>query len=161
MSFFTADNVATVTGGRWMTPPAGDEPLRGVGIDTRADLDGRAWIVDPRRPVSYGGNPPSFRPELVSEVSVRERWHWMTACLVGGPAYKPVAAYGLPDLPRDFDVYFASFHEDPELTQMAVDWTAEFGLTTKVCTLAELQSMLERACARVIREKAWDSPRDR
>ena len=45
MSFFTADDVATVTGGRWMTPPAGDEPLRGVGIDTRADLDGRAFVA--------------------------------------------------------------------------------------------------------------------
>ncbi len=45
MSFFTADNVATVTGGRWMTPPAGDEPLRGIGIDTRADLDGRAFVA--------------------------------------------------------------------------------------------------------------------
>ena len=45
MSFFTADNVATVTEGRWITPPAGDEPLRGVGIDTRADLEGRAFVA--------------------------------------------------------------------------------------------------------------------
>ncbi len=45
MSFFTADNVAAVTAGRWITPAAGDEPLRGVGIDTRADLEGRAFVA--------------------------------------------------------------------------------------------------------------------
>jgi len=45
MSFFTADNVATVTGGRWIVAPAGDGPLRGVGIDTRTDLDGRAFVA--------------------------------------------------------------------------------------------------------------------
>ncbi|TDJ55494.1 MAG: UDP-N-acetylmuramoyl-tripeptide--D-alanyl-D-alanine ligase [Planctomycetota bacterium] len=45
MSFFTADNVATVTGGRWITAPASDEPLRGVGIDTRNNLDGRVFVA--------------------------------------------------------------------------------------------------------------------
>ncbi len=45
MSFFTAHNVATVTGGRWLVDPAGDGPLRGVGIDTRDDLDGRVFIA--------------------------------------------------------------------------------------------------------------------
>jgi len=45
MSFFTAQKVATVTAGRWITPPASDEPLRGVGIDTRADLEGRAFVA--------------------------------------------------------------------------------------------------------------------
>jgi UDP-N-acetylmuramoyl-tripeptide--D-alanyl-D-alanine ligase len=45
MSFFTPDNVATITGGRWATAPAGNEPLRGVGIDTRDDLDGRVFVA--------------------------------------------------------------------------------------------------------------------
>lgn len=45
MSFFTPQDVATVTAGRWLTPQAGNEPLRGVGIDSRADLAGRVFIA--------------------------------------------------------------------------------------------------------------------
>ncbi|MCH7798243.1 MAG: UDP-N-acetylmuramoyl-tripeptide--D-alanyl-D-alanine ligase [Planctomycetes bacterium] len=45
MSFFTPEIVAAVTGGRWLTRPARGGPLRGVGIDTRGDLDGRAFVA--------------------------------------------------------------------------------------------------------------------
>ncbi len=45
MSFFTPDIVAAVTAGRWLTRPTRDGPLRGVGIDTRGDLDGKAFVA--------------------------------------------------------------------------------------------------------------------
>ena len=45
MRFFDPDNVATATGGRWLTPPTGVAPLRGVGIDTRGDIDGRVFVA--------------------------------------------------------------------------------------------------------------------
>ncbi len=45
MSFFSPLNVATATGGRWLTPPADDTPLCGVGIDTRNDLHGRVFVA--------------------------------------------------------------------------------------------------------------------
>ncbi len=45
MSFFTPDIVAAVTGGRWLTRPTRDGPLRGVGIDTRGDLNGKAFVA--------------------------------------------------------------------------------------------------------------------
>ena len=45
MTFFTPEIVAAVTGGRWLTRPARDAPLRGVGIDTRGDLDGKAFVA--------------------------------------------------------------------------------------------------------------------
>ena len=48
MSFFTPEIVAAVTGGRWLTRPARGGPLRGVGIDTRGDLDGRAFEISAR-----------------------------------------------------------------------------------------------------------------
>lgn len=46
MSFFTADNVQRITGGRWIHhPPARAAALVGVGTDTRVDLRGRAFFA--------------------------------------------------------------------------------------------------------------------
>lgn len=45
MTFFTAGDVQEAARGRWIHPPAHDRPLRGIGIDTREDLAGKAFVA--------------------------------------------------------------------------------------------------------------------
>ena len=45
MSFFEAENLRAVCGGRWLEPPRHPVAVSGVGIDTRGDLRGKAFIA--------------------------------------------------------------------------------------------------------------------
>ena len=45
VSFFEAENLRTVCGGRWLEPPHGPVAVSGVGIDTRGDLRGKVFIA--------------------------------------------------------------------------------------------------------------------
>lgn len=45
VSFFEAENLRAVCGGRWLEPPRPPVAVSGVGIDTRGDLRGKAFIA--------------------------------------------------------------------------------------------------------------------
>ncbi len=45
VSFFEAENLRAVCGGRWLEPPRPPVAVSGVGIDTRGDLRGKVFIA--------------------------------------------------------------------------------------------------------------------
>jgi len=45
MSFFAADRLRVITGGRWLRRPLDEDPLLGVGIDTRGELTRRVFVA--------------------------------------------------------------------------------------------------------------------
>jgi hypothetical protein len=61
----------------------------------------------------------------------------------------------MPGLSKEFDLYYATQHDDPLLIEAAKRWSGNWSLTVKVVTREEMEGMLDAAYASQIKEKAW------
>lgn len=111
--------------------------------------------VVPFRSVDAANDEAKFRPELVSKTSVAETWPKLSQFFVGGPSYRNGPRFGLPGLPKDYDLYYATQHDDPLLIEASKRWAGNWDLTVKVMTRAEMEKLLQAAYADQIQAKEW------
>lgn len=111
--------------------------------------------VEPLRSVDPANSEATFRPGLVGTDSVREHWPALSHVLVGGPSYRSGRRFEAPGLPEDFDVYYATLHDDPLLIEASKRWAESWGLSVKVVSPREMKELLDAASASQIEAEAW------
>lgn len=93
-----------------------------------------------------------FRPELLSRKTRKEGWPRMVVIYYGGVAYYGHRGYGTEFL----GIYtFGSLHENPKLTDAAVEWINSFNLEVKVVSPEELERLLAQGFSQQIAAEAW------
>jgi hypothetical protein len=105
------------------------------------------------RPVGSVTDSKRFDDEFLTDTRGRELWHRLSCLYVGGPAYWGGAGYGTGFLPAQYN--FASFHDDPELEQAAVEWIRGYDMEVGVFTADEMAHLLAEGHREAIEAEAW------
>lgn len=111
--------------------------------------------VDPRLAIDAANSEPKFRPDLIGKSRASENWHLLSSIMVGGPSYWGGPRFEQPGLPKDYDVYYATTHDDPFLVEASVRWVANWQMSVKVMSRAEMEALLAASYAPVIQAEAW------
>jgi len=107
------------------------------------------------RTVNAANEETVFHKRLLTNIKVRDLRAGLYAAFVGGASYWGGTRFGVPRLPADYDVYYASLHEEPFLREASIRWQGNWNLSVKVVSPKKLKIMLDRAYEKDIREQKW------
>ena len=115
-------------------------------------------MVDAKRSRNPADLRSVFASDMLSEQSVRDRWHDLAKIYLGGPGYWHGVRFNQKNgLSSDFDLYLSQYHQDPFLLEAQVRWQGNWDLTVRHVPPEELNTMLDKAYSEQIAEKKWAS----
>jgi hypothetical protein len=113
------------------------------------------YLVDAKRTTDASDLRSSFSPGMVTQQSVRDRWHDLAKIFLGGPGYWGGKRFNQNGLSSEYQLYSSRYHQDEFLLEAQLRWVANWDLKVRHVPPEELKRMLNDAYAEEVSEKKW------
>lgn len=112
------------------------------------------YLVDAKRTRDPSDARNIFYPDMITQQSVRDRWHDLSKVYLGGPGYWGGKRFTLNGLSSEYQLYLSRYHQDEFLLEAQVRWQSNWDLKVRHVPPAELKQMLDDAYAEEVSTKS-------
>lgn len=113
------------------------------------------YLVDAKQTMDASDLRSVFDPDIVTQQSVRDRWHDLSKIFLGGPGYWGGKRFNQNGLSSEYQLYLSRYHQDEFLLEAQIRWQGNWGLKVRHVPPEQLKQMLNDAYAEEISAKKW------